>query len=211
MKTELQIKRRQWLYWAAAASFSADAWAGAPVARLGAPAPAFGALDTTGKERSLGEFKGKVVVLEWSSPSCPFAAAQYVSNSMPQLQRWARDRGIVWLTILSSHPSREDYLPAARAQDFNTRRGGVPTALLIDETGAMGHSYGAMTANHMFIVGAKGSLVYAGGIDDSESRDPDDVKKAHNHVRAALSDLLGGRAVKIAQTEPFGCALAYAG
>jgi hypothetical protein len=53
--------------------------------------------------------------------------------------------------------------------------------------------------------------VYAGGIDDSESRDPEDVKKAHNHVRAALEDLLAGRVVKAAQTEPFGCALAYAG
>jgi hypothetical protein len=36
------------------------------------------------------------------------------------------------------------------------------------------------------------------------------VKKAHNHVRAALDDLLAGRAIKTAKTEPFGCALAYA-
>jgi hypothetical protein len=130
---------------------------------------------------------------------------------MPRLQKWARDRGIVWLTILSSHPSREDYLPAARAEAFNSKRGGAPTALLLDDSGAVGHAYGAMTADHMFIVDAKGKLVYAGGIDDSESRDPDDVKKAHNHVRAALDDILAGRAVKTAKTEPFGCALSYGG
>src|SRR5262245_56626192 len=105
------IKRRQWLCWAAVAPFVSAAWATA--ARVGAPAPAFNVPDTKGKERSLREFKDKIVVLEWTSPSCPFAAAQYVSGSMPQLQRWARERGIVWLMILSSHPSREDYLPAA--------------------------------------------------------------------------------------------------
>jgi hypothetical protein len=63
----------------------------------------------------------------------------------------------------------------------------------------------------MFIVDAKGTLVYAGGIDDSESREPKEVKKAHNHVSAALQDLLAGRKIKTAKTEPFGCALAYAG
>jgi len=209
MNGDLHIKRRQWLSWAAVLSFNTTAWAAA--ARLGAPAPAFSVPDASGKARTLREFNGKTVVLEWTSPSCPFAAAQYESSSMPRLQRWARERGIVWLTILSSHPSREDYLPAARAEAFNTKRGGAPTALLLDDSGVMGHAYGAETANHMFIVNAKGNLVYAGGIDDSESRDPDDVKKAHNHVRAALEDLVAGRAIKAAKTEPFGCALAYAG
>jgi peroxiredoxin len=209
MNGDLQLKRRQWLSLAVAFSFNAGAWAAA-AARLGAPAPAFSVPDTNGKARTLREFNGKIVVLEWTSPSCPFAAAQYASNAMPELQRWARDRGIVWLTILSSHPSREDYLPPARAEAFNAKRKGVPTALLLDDTGAMGHAYGAMTANHMFIADAKGSLVYEGGIDDSESRDPDEVKQAHNHVRAALEDLLARRAIKAAKTDPFGCALAYA-
>jgi len=210
MDLDLHLKRRQWLSWAAAVSWTGGAWAAA-AARVSAPAPAFSVPDTSGKARTLREFNGKVVVLEWTSPSCPFAAAQYASGSMPALQRWARDHGVVWLTILSSHPSREDYLPAARAEAFNIKRGGVPTALLLDDAGTMGHAYGAMTANHMFIVDAKATLVYAGGIDDSESRDPDDVKKAHNHVRAALDDLRAGRAIKTAKTDPFGCALAYAG
>jgi len=210
MNLDLGITRRHWLAWAGMVSLGGGARAAA-AARLGAAAPAFSVPDTSGKVRSLPEFKGKIVVLEWTSPSCPFAAAQYASKAMPQLQRWAHERGVVWLTILSSHPSREDFLPAAQAEAFDKKRGGMPTALLLDTTGTMGHAYGAATADHMFIVDAAGKLVYAGGIDDSESRDPDDVKKAHNHVRAALEDLLAGRAVKTAQTEPFGCAISYAG
>lgn len=74
----------------------------------------------------------------------------------------------------------------------------------------MGRAYGAATANHMFILAADARLAYAGGIDDSQSMDVLAVKRSNNHVRAALEDLLAGRSVHRATTEPFGCALAYA-
>lgn len=182
-----------------------------PAARLGRPAPAFSVPDTGGRQRTLAEFRGKTVVIEWTSPSCPFAAAQYASGRMPELQRWAAAKGIVWLSVLSTHPSRSDYLAPAQAAAFDRQRGGVPTALLMDGTGTMGHTYGATTADHMFIIGADGTLVYSGGIDDSESRDPQEVAASHNHVRAALQDLLAGRKIAVPSTEPFGCALSYAG
>jgi len=208
------MSRRRFLFTAAAAW-----WAGSgpgfgaasqPVARLGMAAPAFTVPDTAGRLRTLAEFKGKTVVLEWTSTSCPYAAAQYSSGRMPQLQRWASDKGIVWLSVLSTHPSREDYLAPAQAQAFNRRRGGVPSALLIDAEGTMGKAYGALTADHMFIIAANGTLVYAGAIDDSESQDPTEVASSHNHVRAALTDLLAGRRVAKPSTEPFGCSVNYA-
>jgi peroxiredoxin len=188
-----------------------SAHAAAPAAQAGRPAPAFEVADTTGRTRTLAEFKGKVVVLEWTSPSCPYAAAQYKSGRMPALQRWATAKRVTWLTVLSSHPSREDWLAPAAADAFNRKRGGVPSALLIDADGRMGHAYGAATADHMFVIARDGMLAYAGGIDDSESMDLKEVAAAHNHVRAALEDLLAGRRVANPSTEPFGCALAYAG
>ena len=63
----------------------------------------------------------------------------------------------------------------------------------------------------MFVIGRDGTLAYAGGIDDGETMDPEEVKASHNHVRQALEDILAGRAVRVPATEPFGCALAYAG
>ena len=180
-------------------------------AAVGRAAPAFEVIDSAMRKRTLAEFKGKPVVLEWTSPSCPFAKAQYVSGRMPQLQKWARQRGIVWLTVLSSHPSRSDYLEPDKAEAFNRGRGGAPSALLIDASGAVGRAYGAQTANHMFIVGKDGTLRYAGGIDDGETMDPQEVLAAHNYVRAALDDIVAGKAVRVATTQPFGCEIAYAG
>jgi len=216
MHEEHAMSRRSFLFTGAAAAWTAcagrSAWADpAPQAQLGKTAPAFDVPDTSGRRRTLAEFKGKTVVLEWTSTSCPFAAAQYASKRMPELQRWAIGKGIVWLSVLSTHPSRGDYLPPAQAEAFNRQRGGAPSALLIDEPGTMGHRYGATTADHTFVIAANGKLVYAGGIDDSESRDPQEVATAHNHVRAALEDLLAGRKVAVPSTEPFGCAVSYAG
>lgn len=114
-------------------------------------------------------------------------------------------------TLLSSHPSRSDYLPGAQADAFNRKRGGVPSALLIDATGVVGRAYGAATANHMFVIASNGLLVCEGGIDDSSSMKPKEVAESHNFVRAALQDLTAGRAVAMPSTEPVGCSLAYAG
>lgn len=180
-------------------------------AAVGKPAPAFEVIDSLKRTRTLAEFKGRPVVLEWSSPSCPFAKAQYVSGRMQALQKWAERNGVVWLTVLSSHPSRSDYLEPAKAEAFNRARGGSPSALLIDANGTVGHAFGAMTANHMFIVGKDGTLVYAGGIDDGQTMHAKDVLVAHSYVKPALEDILAGKTVRVATTEPFGCALAYAG
>ena len=191
-----------------------SALAGAPTksqAAVGKPAPAFSVIDSAMKTRTLAEFKGKTVVLEWTSPSCPFAKAQYDAGRMQALQKWSAGHGIVWLTVLSSHPTRSDYLEPAKAEAFNRGRSGVPAALLIDASGEVGHAYGAMTANHMFIVDRRGVLAYAGGIDDGEAMNAQEVLRAHNHVRPALDDLLAGRPVRKPVTEPSGCALAYAG
>ena len=184
---------------------------GSSQAAVGRPAPAFEVIDSSKRKRTLAEFKGKPVVLEWSSTSCPFAKAQYVSGRMPELQKWAEQQGVIWLTVLSSHPSRSDYLEPDKAEAFNRGRGGVPSALLIDASGAVGTAYGAKTANHMFVVGKDGTIVYAGGIDDGETMNPKKVLAARSYVRPALEDILAGKAVRVASTEPFGCAIAYAG
>ena len=73
-------------------------------------------------------------------------------------------------------------------------QGAAPTATLLDADGRIGRAYGARTTPHMYVIDARGTLVYAGGIDDKPSANPADVKTATNHVNAALADVLAGRA-----------------
>ena len=163
------------------------------------------------QKRRLSEFQGKTVVLEWTSPSCPFVRAQYESGVMQELQRWAAAQGVVWLSILSTHPSRRDYLPADKAEVLNRNRGATPAALLLDSDGAMGRAYGAVVTPHMFIVGPKADLVYAGAISDNPTMDAKQARASRNYVRAALEDLAAGQKVATPSTRPFGCTIAYSG
>ena len=178
---------------------------------LGAAAPAFEVPDAQLRKRRLAEFKGETVVLEWTSASCPFVRAQYESGVMPELQRWAAARGVVWLSVISTHPSRRDYLPPDKAEAMQRNRGGAHAALLLDSAGTMGRAYGAVVTPHMFIIDSKGELAYAGAISDNATMSAKEARASRNHVRAALEDLAAGRKVATPSTRPFGCTIAYSG
>ena len=178
-------------------------------AEVGQMAPAFDAVDSTGKHRTLDEFKGKIVVLEWTSPACPFVRAQYAGGSMQGLQKWAADKGAVWLSVLSTNPARSDYLEPAQAQTMSQKRKAVPSALLLDPTGQMGHAYGARNTPQMFVIAANGQIAYSGAIDTQATTDETVVPRSRNLVRAALDDLLANRKVATPHTAPYGCLVGY--
>ena len=93
---------------------------------------------------------------------------------------------------------------------WTQQQGAAPTATLMDTEGKIGRAYGARTTPHMYVIDAKGTLVYAGGIDDKPSANPADVKGAKNLVNAALADVLAGKPVAQAATRPYGCSVKYA-
>jgi hypothetical protein len=163
------------------------------------------------RKRRLSDFKGKTVVLEWTSASCPFVRAQYESGVMPELQKWAASQGIMWLSVISTHPSRRDYLPPDKADAMHRSRGGAPAALLMDSAGSMGRAYGAVVTPQMFVIDPKGEIVYSGAISDNPTMSAREARASRNYVRAALEDLAAGRKVATASTRPFGCTVAYSG
>lgn len=179
-------------------------------AAVGEAAPAFELKDTSGRSVKLVDFKGRHVVLEWSNPGCPFVAKHYGTQNMQGLQKEFTAQGVVWLTISSTTHGNPEYLaPAALAAKYQAW-GSAATALLMDDSGAVGKAYGAKTTPHLFIIGPAGKLVYAGGIDDKRSADPTDVPRAKNHVRAALTESLAGQPVGVPTAPPYGCNVKYA-
>jgi peroxiredoxin len=176
---------------------------------VGKPAPAFTLPDSTGQPRSLGDWKGRVLVLEWFNNECPFVNKHYTSGNMQRLQAEHTERGVIWLTIASSAPGKQGALTPSLAQAVIRQRGARQTALLFDHDGAVGRLYGAKTTPHMFIVGLDGAVVYTGAIDDRPSTDPADVTGATNYVQRALDELDQDRAVSIPETKPYGCSVKY--
>jgi peroxiredoxin len=177
---------------------------------VGHPAPAFTASDSNGAARSLADFRGKLVVLEWWNPECPFVGKHYGSGNMQRLQKAWTGRGVVWLTVDSSAPGKQGYVDGAKANALMKEKGGAQTAVLLDPDGKIGRAYGAKTTPHMFVIDAKGTVVYAGGIDDKPSTDQADVGTARNHVQVALEEAMAGRPVSTPTSQPYGCSVKYA-
>ncbi len=177
--------------------------------KVGQPAPAFTAKDLHGKERSLSEFKGKYVVLEWHNQSCPFVKKHYESGNMQKLQKDLTGKGVVWLSVISSAPGAQGYVTPEQEQKYLAETKAAPTDVLLDPEGTVGHAYGAKTTPHMFVIDDKGTLVYAGAIDDNPSSDPDDAATAKNFVRAAYDEAAAGKPVSTASTAPYGCGVKY--
>jgi len=191
-----------WLALAACAPAGADP-------QVGAPAPIFTGTDTTGAQVSLADFKGKVVVLEWTNHDCPFVRKHYGSGNMQALQQEATEAGVVWLSIISSAPGKQGHVDAATADELTRSRGAHPSHVLLDSSGTIGRLYGAKTTPHMYVIDPEGRLVYMGGMDDIPSARVDDIPKAHNYVRAALAELQAGKPISQPVSRPYGCSVKY--
>jgi alkyl hydroperoxide reductase subunit AhpC len=182
------------------------AWA-AP--RVGAPAPAFTVAATNGQSVSLADQRGKLVVLEWTNHDCPYVRKHYDTGNMQAIQKDAAGQGVVWLTVISSVPGTQGHVSAARADELTKTRNAVPTAVLLDQTGAAGKMYGATNTPHMYVIDRAGTLVYMGAIDDRPTSRKSDVPGAQNYVRAALDAVAAGQPVKTPVTRAYGCTVKY--
>ncbi len=179
--------------------------------RVGDAAPDFTGTDSHGQTHKLSEYKGKFVVLEWTNNGCPYTVKHYSSGNMQALQKQWTEKGVVWLTVLSSAPGEQGYMTAAQENAYIVKVHADPTAALLDPTGAIGHEYGAKTTPHMFVIDPLGKLIYDGAIDDHPTTDVSDIPASKNYVSAALTEAMAGQTVATAYTRPYGCSVKYSG
>lgn len=173
-------------------------------------APAFTLVDAEGVERSLADFRGRTVVLEWTNEGCPYVQKHYSSGNMQALQREATGDGVVWLTIISSAPGTQGFVEGDAAREWQARNEAAATHLLLDPEGTVGRLYDARTTPDMRIIDPEGRLVYVGGIDDRPTNKVEDIEGATNHVTMALADMEAGRPVATPFATPYGCSIKYA-
>jgi len=173
----------------------------------GEKAPDFTLTDTDGAQHSLQQYldAGKVVVLEWFNPDCPFIKKHHVTNkTMDRTLADFAERGVVWLAVNSGAEGKQG---AGLERNRKAREDYAMTMpILLDPDGAVGKRWGAKTTPHMFVIAADGTVVYAGAID--EDRSADTLGKT-NYVAAALAAVFAGEPVGTPQTRAYGCSVKY--
>jgi peroxiredoxin len=174
----------------------------AVAAALGQEAPGFALSDQNGKRVSLSDYAGKIVVLEWINPECPYVQRHYKDKTMLSLAQKYRDKGVVWLAInTTSSASGKDNKAWVEKHDLDY-------PILDDSDGKIGRQYGAKTTPHMYVIDRSGKLVYKGAIDDSPQGDKE---QANNYVADVLAKLAAGGEVTPRENKPYGCSVKYAG
>jgi peroxiredoxin len=174
---------------------------------VGETAPAFSLKGVDGKTYSLADFKGKVVVLEWLNPQCPFSDRHAREKTMSALNTKYGKSQVVWLGINSTNASHPNFMKPADHQAYNDKTG-INYPVLYDETGKVGKAFDAKTTPHLFIVDEQGKIAYNGAIDDDPSGRKAKAERL-NYVDGGLSAELASKAVDPANTKPYGCSIKY--
>ncbi|HZW07844.1 MAG TPA: thioredoxin family protein [Phycisphaerales bacterium] len=185
---------------------SATAAGYAAPAKVGETAPDFTLKDLDGKDVKLADFKGKIVVLEWFNPGCPFVVKNHKTfDTMRKTAADYKDKNVVWLAINSGAEGQQG---AAKADNVKAKTDWkIEYPILLDTTGATGKAYGAKTTPHMYVIDKDGKLAYAGAIDNDRGAKKQGDK---NYVKNAIDELIAGKKVTEATTEPYGCNVKYA-
>jgi hypothetical protein len=178
----------------------------AVAAELGKAAPEFTLNDLDGNAHELSQYKGKIVVLEWFNPGCPFVEYAHGKGPLVDMASKEMAQGVVWLSINSGAPGKQG--AGAEANREGVTKYGMKNPVLLDEDGTVGHTYGAEKTPHIFIVNAEGTLVYRGGLDNAAMGEPDGGT-LQPYVTNALADLRAGKPVAVADTKAYGCTVKY--
>lgn len=195
----------------ASASASASAVAAAPALvspAIGTAAPDFTLKDLDGKAIHLADYKGKIVVLEWFNPNCPFIKIAHQQRDFSKLAAKYAAKGVVFLAINSGAPGKQGN--ALEENKTGKKTFSIAYPILRDESGEVGKKYGASNTPHLFVIAKDGTLAYTGGLDDTRGGEVDKGDKIVPWLANALDAVLAGKKADPAQTKPWGCHVKYA-
>lgn len=179
-------------------------------AALGKPAPDFTLKDLDGNPVKLSSFKGKVVVLEWFNPGCPFVNKAHDKGTLKDEPAAQKKSDVVWLAINSGGPGKQGN--GVDANREGAKKLGVNYPVLLDEGGEVGHAYGATNTPHMFVIDKQGVLQYEGAVDNSPDGERESAPdgKVVAYVDEAITAINAGKAPSVTHSKAYGCGVKYA-
>ena len=121
---------------------------------------------------------------------------------MQQLQQNRQAQDVVWLSLISSAPGKQDHISSARSVELTSGSNASPAAVLFDESGATGRAYDAKTTPHMYVIDKAGILQYMGGIDSIPSAKKEHIAKATPYFVNAAKAVLANNTPAPAVTRP---------
>jgi peroxiredoxin len=172
---------------------------------LGDDAPQFELPATDGKKYALGDPSPdmRATVVYWTCNHCPYALAWH--DRLLAVANTYKDQGVRFLAINSNDAEKypDDSFPAMKERVKT--EGDWPHPYLHDESQEIAKAYAVTKTPELFVFDEDLRLRYHGAPD----ADHEDPSQDCAWLRAAVDDLLGGRQVEMAESEPVGCTIKW--
>ena len=157
-------------------------------------APEFTLPDLDGCIHMLGDYRGRIVIVNFWSAECPHAE-RFDADITACLLQWGAD--VVLLSIASNVNEPEGMLAAT------ARQRKIPVVLK-DADQSVADRYGARTTPHAFLIDRQGILRYRGAVDDVSFRQREPTRF---YLKEAVEALLTDRLPEVTEVQPFGCTI----
>ena len=173
--------------------------------QIGNSAPGFTLPATDGRTYALSHFQEEILVVFFTCNHCP-----YVINSDEVTRATAEkyeSAGVKFVGINSNSAGtyQEDDFPHMVKRMEENR---FPWLYLYDESQEVALAYGALRTPHFFLFDKDRKLIYTGrGVD--QPRDPSRISV--NDLERTLDEVISGRPVSQALTNPVGCNVKWDG
>ncbi len=171
-------------------------------AKVGLPAPDFTLKDEKGNSHTLTDYRGSVVVLEWTDPDCPTVEDYYArQNGIDQTaMHTVSNAPVKWFAVNSN------YFNTPKMSETWCLRQAMVVRTLLDTSGKIAKRYQVKKTPTIFVIDARGVLRYRGAIDDN----PEGNKKQPvEYVRRVLEALINGDKIPFKETEAVGCPVRF--
>ncbi len=182
------------------------------IAVVGKKAPGFELTDIDGKAHKLSDYVGKIVILEWYNPDCPYSGKESGQSvhkrgtvkRTPETVKKANPEVVYMLINSTSNAPKDTVIKRSKESKGQWE---LNSPILIDHGGSVGKMYQAKTTPHMYVIDGNGVLVYQGAYTDDRRGGKGDKETNYvvNAVMAANSD----KAPEPAKTKPWGCGVKY--
>jgi hypothetical protein len=145
-------------------------------------------------------------MIHFWSMTCPFE--EVADPKVAALEkRWKDNKDVVVLAInansseIGATPPSDGYAAIRE----HLKKKGLTNNVYADHGNKLADLFGAQSTPHCFVLDKKGTLVYAGGLDDDSNGSKGEA--AQQYARDAVEATLAGKEVTVKQSKPYGCGI----
>lgn len=163
---------------------------------IGEPMPGFNLKDYDGKEHSLTQYKGKIVVIEFCSQECPYSRG--ADPDLIKLHAKYSAKGVIFIGIDSHFKTQPEDI---KKYALEIKK---PYPILKDVENKYADKVDAKVTPEIFIVDKDGKIVYHGAFDDRKGPEGQPTEK---YTENAIEALLSGKPIEKTETKAWGCTI----